>query len=420
MGQVTKIPQKLHSTRIARKFPRVLRENNNLSNEHITAEMANFYPIIDNYSVCVAKECPFDGFEIVYEVDLQDVVPFFNSLLIYRILKQLYNDPDILCAVIENIGAADSRPVGMAALDWGYIIQIADDLFAEIRSIYNNSRFKLRYWMIKIPTIEMEKERCGKEMAEFLKEFIDCVEKNVHLFDENQEIKDGAKSRSAVANVFAEKYTSAMRIYGLSQNIDRLPKKKVLAWEEKVEINTGGSLFMSSAILFIISLESLINTIYHLMLKSEFRHESYERATIRADLDIRLISAHIFCEGFSKPILTPNTDLWNRVLKLRKFRNDVIHGNICQDHQFYTIQEDNIIFYYSGIIDYRGRKTEEKARKQYPTSMSQINKSVVSEIKETVDSVIAALTDAANEEGRVWINSWLWEAIIPKFKENRS
>lgn len=418
MGQVTKIPQKLHSTRIARKFPRVSRENNILSNEHITEEMARFYPVLDNYSVCVTKENPFDDFELAYEVDLQDTVPFFNSLLIYRILKQLYDNPEILGAVIENYGSTDSKLVGKAALDWGYIIQVADDLFAEIRSIHNNTRFKLRYWMRKIPRIETEKKRYGKAMAEFLKEFIDCIDKNIHLFDENQEIKDATKSISAFANVFAEKYTSAMRIYGLAQNIDRLPKKKVLAWEERVEVNTSGSLFMSSAILFIISLETFINTIYHLMLKSEFGHESYERVTIRADLDVRIISAHLFCEGFSKPILTPNTELWSRVLKLRKFRNDVFHGNIAQDHHYYAIQEDNILFYYNGITDYRGRKSEDKASKQYPTTMSQINKFVVFEIKETVDLVIAALTDAANEENRAWINSWLWEAIVPKFNRN--
>ena len=419
MGKVTKIPQKLHSSRLSRIFPRVARENSNLSYEHITEGMAPFCPPQSADSACVvAKENPFDNYELVHEVDLQDTIPYFNSLLLYRILKLLYDRPDILGAVFGISGGAGSEPIFKAALDWGYTIEITDDLFAEVRSIHNNTRFKLRYWINESRRNEVKKKH-GEKMEEFFKEFSDCVEENARLFEEREEIKDKAKSMSAFSNVFAEKYNSAMQIFSMAQNIDHLPEKKDIAWEERIAVNTAGSLFLSSAILFIIALETLINTIYHLLLRPDFDHEPYRRATIKADLDLRIISAHLFCDGFAKSILTPGTDLWNRVLKLRNFRNNVFHGNITPEHYVYILPEDMFAFFYGGITDFRGRIAEEKATKDYPTTMPQVNIAVVSEIKETVDQTIAAITEAADQENRAWLSSWLWEAMIPRFDKKK-
>ncbi len=418
MGKVTKIKQKLHSHRLAKTYPRVQRKNNNLSAEHISDEMAPFCPPQSADSVCVvAKENPFDDHEFMHEIDLQDTIPYFNSLLIYRILRLSYGEPDILGAIFGLSGADDSTPIGKAALDWGYTVQITDDLFAEVRSIHNNTRFKLRYWMMENPRNPVRKKIYGEKMAEFLKAFSDCVEKNAHLFDERKDVVDEAKSMSAFSNLFAEKYNSAIQILDIAKNIDFLPEKKDLEWEEKITVNTAGSLYLSSAILFIIALETLVNTIYHLLLKPEFGHEAYERATIRADLDVRIISAHLFCDGFDKSILTPGTDLWSSVLKLRKFRNDVFHGNITHDHYVYAIPEDKFAFFYSGITDFRGRKGEKKAQRNYPTTMPHINLTVVSEIKETVDQIIEAIKEAANHENRIWLDSWLWESMVPKFNK---
>lgn len=412
MGKVTHIKQRLHSDRLAKIYPRVKRENKDFSPEYITDEMVPFYPPQKGDFVCVVtKESPFDNYELATEIDLQNTTPYFNSLLIYRILKLLYGQPDILGTVFQISGETNSEPIGMGALDWGYTIRITDDLFAEIRSIHSNTRFRLRYWIRAIPKNHEQRKLYGEKMAEFFKAFSDCLEKNAHLFDEC-EIDNDTKSMSALSNIFAEKYSSAVRILDIAKNIDHLPERRDVEWGEKISISTGGSLYLSSAILFIIALESLINTIYHLLLKPTFRSEVYERVTIRTDLDVRIISAHLFCDGFVKPILTPNTELWRRLLKLRKFRNDVIHGNITPDHCVYALLEDKFTFFYCGVTDFRGRRTEKKSKRNYPTTMAQINLSIVSEIKETVDQVVQAIEEAADDEHKAWFNSWLWEAII--------
>jgi hypothetical protein len=147
LGKAIKIPQKLHSTSFARIFPRVKRENNNLSYENISEEMVPFCPPQSADSSCViAKETPFEDYNLVYEVDLQDNLPYFNNLLLYRLLKLLYDRPDILGAVFDISGWADSEPTFKAALDWGYTVEITDDLFAEVRSIHNNTRILGKYF----------------------------------------------------------------------------------------------------------------------------------------------------------------------------------------------------------------------------------------------------------------------------------
>ena len=141
MGNVTRLKHKLHSDRLAKIYPRVERENKVLSPEYITEEMAPFCPPQSADSVCVvAKEKPFDDHELAHEIDLQDTMPYFNSLLIYRILKLLYGQPDILGAIFGISGEANSEPIAKGALDWGYTVKIEDDLFAELRSIHNNTR----------------------------------------------------------------------------------------------------------------------------------------------------------------------------------------------------------------------------------------------------------------------------------------
>lgn len=46
------------------------------------------------------------------------------------------------------------------------------------------------------------------------------------------------------------------------------------------------------------ALESLVNALYSLLIKKEFDAGDYERITIKSDMDIRLLTMHLFCNGF--------------------------------------------------------------------------------------------------------------------------
>ena len=237
--------------------------------------------------------------------------------------------------------------------------------------------------------------------------------KDAHLFNEKDEIKN--QTYIATSNIFARRYKSAEELLILAQLLDHPADQEEIGLNEQPPVTTKGSLYLSAAIFFIIALESLVNMLFHCLLKKEFRIEIYDRITKRGDLDIRLASTHLFCFGFTKAILEPSTDLWKRFLKLRDFRNDVIHGNITDNHQVYSFQEDSKLFFYSPNTDFRGRRAEKTAIKKYPTSMTQIRKKHVMEIKESVDLTIKSISESADDNTRTWIDSWLWEIMIPPY-----
>ena len=122
---------------------------------------------------------------------------------------------------------------------------------------------------------------------------------------------------------------------------------------------------------------------------------------------------HLFCNGFESQIISPQTELWNNMLKLRDFRNTVIHGNLTDDDKVYSIIEDHIMFFYGPTLDYRGKSAEKKAENRFPVTMPQVDKTVVLSIKNIVDEIIKSIITAMNDETRNWVEGWIKELVIP-------
>jgi hypothetical protein len=229
MGSVREIKQTLHSNRLTKTYSRVERGNKDFSPEYITETIAPFHPPqIGDYFFAVTKEQPFDDYKLLEEIDLQEIIPVFNSILLYRILKLLYGRPDILGAFFP-INTASKQAAG--PIDWGYTILITEEIYAEIRSIHNNTRFKLRFWMRQVPEDHDQRRLYGAIMAEFLTAFADCLGKNTHLFNEETELVDTIYS--GITNIFAQKYRSAEKLFSLANDLDLLPKRKDLGWEKR-------------------------------------------------------------------------------------------------------------------------------------------------------------------------------------------
>lgn len=412
--KVEKLTKRLNSKKLATVYPRVERENKTLSPEHLSDDASHYYPPAQGDLVYAAtKEPPFEEYELAYEVQLEEL-PIHNNLLVYRMLKLLYGEADILGALVSTNSEKPTIYLG-AGIDWGLTVRILPNLFAEIRSVNTNIRQRLRFWIDEIPETKEERASYGKKMGRFLEAFLDSIEKNIHLFNEEEEITSHEERNYAVVNIFSQRYEGAKRLLELAEEEDLPRDRRDLTFGEVPDVPAVGAVYLSSAIQFVISLEALINTILTLRLRDEFRAKEYERVTTRADLEVRLITAHVFCSGFSRQVLTPKTDLWGRMSKLRRFRNEVVHGNVTSDHYVHILQEDRNTFFYSPVTDYRGRKAEKKASLNYPTNMPSVNKKTVLEIKQTVDDIIQSLMSAADEDTRQWIEGWLWEGMIPEF-----
>jgi hypothetical protein len=408
----------------ASKYIRELRQNSNLSTEYIDESMRPFLqPDTPEMIAATTLDSPLPKYKLLHELDLQDTLPLFNSILIYRILKKTYDSrPDIVGVIISrkatNKNITEDEIIGCGASDWSYSMRINDSLTAEIRSMFNNTRLKLRFWSCCTLDDENAKKEYGRSMADFFNDFNEILENNLHLFEEKA--LKSKHHKSTVLNIFAEKYKAAETLLLFADTFDLKPQKVQLKFEENPEVLSTGAIYLSSAIFFIIALESLVNTLYSLLIKKEFDSRDYERITIKSDLDLRLLTMHLFCNGFKSQIISPQTELWNNMLKLREFRNTVIHGNITDDDKVHAIIEDHIMFFYGPTRDYRGKSAEKKAENRFPVTMPQITKKVVLTIKEIVDEIVKSIITAMDDETRNWVEGWIKKLVILQDHCNRS
>ena len=424
--KVTEIKQKVRFKEFSSKYKRLPRENTELSPNNVPEEMLDYSPDHmkkPDYVYAVTEDTPIDGFYCLYKYKLFDILPYFNDVLIYRILKGLYSEPDILGGYIS---ISDGKPF-LGTLDWGFTLEIQKDLLAEIRSLILPRTAHLKFWHTSQPRDIKEKEEVNKLIEQFISDLKKAVESNLHLFDEKTDIERAKKHlppslSRAFSNIYIEKYNGAERLLELAKVFDQKKKKLVFNHPDperrfpkpgdSFPVYSTGYMYLSSAMLFIVALEALINTFYKFLLRPDFAHERYERITIRGDLDLRILSAHLFCKGFASQPITPGSDLWNRLLKLRDFRNDVIHGNLTDEHQTYIIPEDLFIFYYSPASDFRGRKKSSVSDSYLSRRMSYIDRNTVESIKNLVDEITNAIIMAMDADTQIWVKSWIREPII--------
>jgi hypothetical protein len=353
----------------------------------------------------VAKDEPKAGYVKLIENNLDDVLPYFNQLLVYRILRLLYGPPDILSAYVSP-SARTCSPV-----DWGFSFSVKPDLIAEVRNKFT-SRVYLAYWGPAGPVTSDAQGRRDEGMAKCLADLNETVEKNLHLWDEKEELKDRTRQLGLV-NVPAEKYKGGELLLSRAREFDRRPLRKVFEYGETRPLLSVGHLYLSAATMFFVSFESFVNLLYRILLRKEFRSGTYERLTVRSDLDLRLASMHVFCRGFQSQIVEPGSDLWVRMIQLRDFRNDVVHGNITEEHECHSLEEGGFMFFYLPAGDYRGRRSQSSVPEHLSRFQPNVNEDTVRVTKETVDDLREAILAAMDSQTRSWVASWLWRPMIP-------
>lgn len=427
--KVTEIKKKVHSTQFAKKYKRYSRKNNDLSPDNVPDEMRCYSPEYAEIPGClyaVTKGAPSDEFFLMSEHVLSDILPCFNEVLIYRMLKLFYGDPDVLGAYMATV--IETPMPG--TIDWGYVLEIQHDLLVEIRSFFYDRSTYIRFWYITQPKVISEKNKAVEAGKEFIEELSEAVKNNLHLFNEEEDIKRTADllpqfQLSLCLNIYAEKYHGAERLLKLASEFDLHPNRWIPKADELVPARSTGSMYLAAAMLFIVAIEALVNTLYTLLLKTDFADKRYERMTVRSHLDIRILSIHLFCRGFDKQPIAPGTDLWQRLITLIDFRNDVFHGNITEEDEGHIIVEDMFIFYYYPAYHFRGSK-KSAAKSSLPRRIDNIDREVVLSLKQTADDIKDAIIGAMNEDMRSWAHRWIEEKEnfirpLPSFmRENNS
>ena len=117
--------RRLQSKRLAIKYPRIVRECLDLRPEYIIPERKPYNPPdIDELQYAVTKEEPREGYSLKYKVDLGLKLRIFNSVLLYRMMNMMYEDPDIVGAYIKSPETSEVRKTVClgGGVNWSYIL----------------------------------------------------------------------------------------------------------------------------------------------------------------------------------------------------------------------------------------------------------------------------------------------------------
>lgn len=402
-SRVTPISSRLHSDKFGKQYPRYVRTITLGPANEKDVETHTFTPIPPGYEVYSADAPMGDSKRVIDDLNAQEQLTNFNHILLYRLLSLLYGDPDVVTACVSEDKTV-AYPV-----DWSYSIVVNEDLICEIRNKFT-TRVYLCFWAPKLQLAE-KKSRIHADIVTLLESLNESIDQNLHLWDESKDLP-GVDAYKALSNVPAMKYRGAERLFEIAQDFDTRPKLKTLKPGEKQTIQPVGYLYTASAIQFFVALESFVTLLFELLLRPDFRQRTYERLTIRGEIDLRLVSMHIFCAGFDSQPIKPGSELWNQIIELRDLRNDLVHGNITEEHRVYSIMEAGFLFFYAPSTDFRGRKLEAKPARAFPRDQTQITKKTVMSIKEITDRVRESILSAMDIETRTWAESWLWNSVI--------
>ena len=99
---------------------------------------------------------------------------------------------------------------------------------ALFRTIHANTTFRIRFWVPKNIKLSFSEEEFKEARRDFLVSLDELVQKNLHLFNEDDALRDSAiKQLSATHNVFMENYNAAQRLRELAVEYDINPTKGV-------------------------------------------------------------------------------------------------------------------------------------------------------------------------------------------------
>jgi len=402
-SSITAITRRLHATKFGKTYPRFKRASTLSPATEIDTDALGFTFVPAGYELFLALP-PRGRWTRSLELNAQEYIKVFNQPLMYRALKLLHGAPDVVTA-LGTKDLATCHPV-----DWSYTLVLGSYALCEVRSKHY-SRVHLDFWTPRLRAAE-KKGDLAKLAGSFCAAITEFVEQNGHIWDEGTDLPASEPSK-AISNVAAEKYRSAERLLSAATLLDQRPAARPIPVAETLDVSAVGYLYAAAATQFFVALEALVNLLYTLLLRPEFQSRTYERLTVRSEIDLRLVAMHVFCTGFSAQTVLPGSELWQRIVDLRNFRNDLLHGNVLEEHMIYSFTEDNFLFFYSPSTDFRGRKLQAKAERSLPRAQTRIVRRTVESIKATVDDVRSALLAAMDQDTAQWVQSWISTPFVP-------
>ena len=411
-----KISKKKIIEKLRLKYPRLKQISEDV--ESIPKKEEKYYPTqkkgIKRYRIAgtLAKQGYVEGGSTGFD----RLIGFHLDHVIYRSLKAVYGLPDPITFDVykEDISKnGDVKAIGYP-IEWSYLISGGDGSCIEIKEQFKDYEMKIISWLPLKEKPEKIPENVLKDFTEFFLLFyqlIEIIDNEYSIEEEQNKIEKFLPSgpHRSFVNIYYQNFQAGKDILELTEEwvseieesrIDYLSQGQ---WGEASNIHRKGSILYVSAIVFyLMALEGFVNLLYKFLLKPKFNHRDYERAVWRADFDLRILNLPVYCRGFKKADITPEDDCYKLWLKIRPFRNNLLHANITEENEFTVTFEDWFHFQYNPLLHLKRQK-----KKKIHTQQLYIRKKHALQIEEIVDQIVTTIINKLDKKEKVWVKSWI-------------
>lgn len=247
-----------------------------------------------------------------------------SPLSLYKLLKSKFGIPNGTSMLFKSESTDN-------LIHWHYTFAVKD---CEIHFIGKSSgleilikivpaiKFEETDWVVLIDNIKSKYSEYGKQMKEIQAEF----QKYTLFINPYTRLNDTLKS--LVKELKNLDTREIIRINPMTSSSEEMAEyyKNLESWIKNIErsVTLGTTIRMLSPVLA----ESFINLIILVFAKEDYKKDNrlYENL-IRQQIDIRVKTLHLNCNGFNKPV-NGDDETFKNFHTLMNNRNDFLHGNI--------------------------------------------------------------------------------------------
>jgi hypothetical protein len=265
---------------------------------------------------------------------------------VYAMLRDFYGTAN---------GRSDS-----SRTQWSYELEIA------------GAYIRVRDWNKVSWVVEIWHDQHDDSAAERIgQEFLALVAQKMPHYEKKIKALAASARYTTLQNPFKIYFASAERLLALAQNTPNVSDREDLC--------------RSAFFLFLSSFEGLLNLIYDLYLKPFLIDERIREGLIRANIDVKLRLAPLYCVCFSSDVIKYAGDELKRYYAIVELRNDFIHANLSPTMKTPIIQDDGFVFY-----------AEQRATNNFniPKNLAYIDMEHLLFVKQTIGDMTDAVINA--------------------------
>ncbi len=336
------------------------------------------------------------------------------ELLMYRALRALYGTPDIITVAFPPEVVAGERDLkdGEHPLpwEWSFMLKGASEAYIEVRRQPGTQEPHLAVWAPKVRKAASPLGGSIKaDLEQFLAELTKTMEKSQHLVDAKS-----VHSKSAAmgpSNVYADLIAAGDEHLEAASLLSDRYEQALLKAPSGGVVPSLGTFYLGAAISYVLALEGFVNLLSEILRKDGFRADVFERATTRADFELRLLTLPLYCNGFSKTPLSPDAPAFKNVRRLRDFRNNLLHANLSpEDHVIRVVPEDFFVFYWWPAVD---EVKPQQAFERLPLARVLFRKKHAESVRLAVEATVDIIIESLAPEYKNWVIGWRTAQLVP-------